>query len=457
MTKLEKRNKYFFGLGTVGRDMFYAFESNALLYYLSNVLSLPVGVFAAASLVLTVLRILDALNDPITGLVIDNIRSPWGKYKPPMLIGAVTSSVFFLILFADFGLTNYWFAVIFGLAYILWDITYGVNDIAYWSMLPSLSMEQKTRENMGAFARICANVGMFAVVVGILPVTGAMTEAMGSGTKAWFFFAVSVALLMLGFQCFTLLGVKEDKGRFKQEEGTSLRQMFSVLFKNDQLMWTTLSMALFMVGYCTTTGFAMYYMQYVFGNKDMYAILAAVVGVSQLAALAVFPAFSKRHSRRALYTFATALLTAGYVVFFFAEASLYLIAAAGVIVFVGQAFIQLLMLMFLADTIEYGQWKLGKRNDSITFSIQPLINKIGGALSTGIISITLVLCGIKTGDTAAEAIDAAGKMTLKVSMLVIPLIMIIVGYFIYRAKYKIDEKMYKEMVADLKMRGDIKE
>ena len=97
MTKLEKRNKYFFGLGTVGRDMFYAFEANALLYYLSNVLSLPVGVFAAASMVLTVLRILDALNDPITGLIIDNIHSPWGKYKPPMLIGAVTSSVFFLI------------------------------------------------------------------------------------------------------------------------------------------------------------------------------------------------------------------------------------------------------------------------------------------------------------------------------------------------------------------------
>ena len=52
--------------------------------------------------------------------------------------------------------------------------------------------------------------------------------------------------------------------------------MFSVLFKNDQLMWTTLSMALFMVGYCTTTGFAMYYMQYIFGDKGMYAILAAV-------------------------------------------------------------------------------------------------------------------------------------------------------------------------------------
>lgn len=294
---------------------------------------------------------------------------------------------------------------------------------------------------------------MFAIMVAWEPVTGAL----GNTPKGWFIVAVAVTVAMLGFQCFTLFGVKEDRTRFKQEEGTSLRQMFSVLFKNDQLMWTTLSMALFMVGYCTTTGFAMYYMQYIFGDKGMYAILAAVVGVSQLAALAVFPAFSKKHSRRQLYTFATALLTAGYVVFFFAEASIYLIAAAGVIVFVGQAFIQLLMLMFLADTIEYGQWKLGKRNDSITFSIQPLINKIGGALSTGIISVTLVVCGIKTGDTAAEAIDAAGQMTLKVSMLVIPLILIIVGYFIYRAKYRIDEKMYAELVSDLKARGDIRQ
>src|SRR5699024_9466768 len=156
----------------------------------------------------------------------------------------------------------------------------GVNDIAYWSMLPSLTMDQKKRENMGAFARICGNVGMFAIMVAWEPVT----SAMGNTPHGWVIVAVAVTVATLGFQCFTLLGVKEDRSRFKTEAGTSLRQLFSVLFKNDQLMWTTLSMALFMVGYCTTTGFAMYYMQYVFGNKDMYAILAAVVGVSQLAA-----------------------------------------------------------------------------------------------------------------------------------------------------------------------------
>ena len=103
MVKTDKRNKYFFGLGTIGRDMFYAFEANALLYYLSNILSLPIGIFAAASLVLTVLRILDAVNDPVTGLIIDNIHSPWGKFKPPMLIGGVVSVVFYLILFGNVG------------------------------------------------------------------------------------------------------------------------------------------------------------------------------------------------------------------------------------------------------------------------------------------------------------------------------------------------------------------
>ncbi len=94
MKNLDRRNKYFFGLGTIGRDMFYAFEANALLYFLSNILSLRMHVFAAVSLVLSVLRIADALNDPITGLVIDNIHTKWGKFKPAILVGGVVSVIF---------------------------------------------------------------------------------------------------------------------------------------------------------------------------------------------------------------------------------------------------------------------------------------------------------------------------------------------------------------------------
>lgn len=451
MEKPNKRNKYFFGLGTVGRDMFYAFESNAILYFLSDVLSLPLWVFAATSMVLSVLRIFDALNDPITGLIIDNIHSPWGKFKPAILVGGVASVIFYLMLFGNIG-TGWGFIILFGVAYLLWDISYGINDIAYWTLLPALTTDQKQREKNGAFARICANVGMFAIMIGWQPIT----QAMGDTPKAWFLVACAMCVFYLGFLCFPLFGVKEDRSIVQSQEKTTLRQMWQAISKNDQLLWTTLAMTLFQVGYCTTTGFAIYYMKYLFGNENMYAVLAAVCGVAQLAALGVFPLFSKRFNRRQLYSGATVLVLAGYLVFFFAEHSLILIAVSAVLLFIGQAFIQLLMLMFLADTIEYGQWKLRKRNESVTFSIQPLVNKIGGALSTGIISIALIVSGIKRGEETATSIGPAGQATVKAAMFAIPLVMIVAGFFIYLKKYKIDETFYASILRDLEDRGELK-
>lgn len=463
MNKLDRKNMVFFGLGTVGRDMFYALEANAMIYFLSNVLNLPIGVYMATSLVFTVLRVFDAINDPFMGLVIDNWKSKWSKFKPPMLIGALIAAVCYLVLFADFGLRSYWFVVIFAVAYILWDIFYGLNDIAYWSMIPSLSVNQKVREKITAFARICANVGMFTVMVGWEPITSSF-EKEGSifydnPASGWFWFAAAVTVLMILFQLFTVFGVKEKREMFTQkEENTSLKDMWRVLTKNDQLLWTTLAMSLFTIGYMTTTTIAIYYMQYVFGDKSMYAVLAAVVGVAQLSALSVFPAVSKHLSREKLYLMSTVIVIVGYLVFLFADTSLPIIIVAALLLFIGEAFIQLLMLLFLEDTVEYGQWKLGKRNDSITLSVQPLINKIGGAISMGLVSMTVIWAGIKTNNAsneAAEFIGDEGKLIIKLVMLIIPVVVIVAGYIIYRVKFKINKEFYDQIVSDLSERGEI--
>jgi len=443
----EQRNHICFGLGTVGRDMFYAFEANTLLYFLSDVLSLPVWVFAAASMILSVMRIFDALNDPITGLVIDNIRSPWGKFKPAILVGGILSAFFSLILFSGIG-EGWTFVIIFAVAYLLWDITYGVNDIGYWTLLPVLSSDQKQREKTGAFARICANIGMYIVMVAWQPVT----SALGNTPKVWLGCAAVIAVVYLLGLLFPLLGIREKRVAAEQQESTTVGQMIRALVKNDQLMWTTLAMALFMVGYCTTVNFAIYYMKYIFGNEGMYVVLVAVVGVAQLGTLSVYPAVARRMNRRQMYTMGTVLVLLGYAVFFFAEVSILLIAGGAVLVFVGQAFIQTLMLMFLADTVEYGHWKLGKRNEAVTFSVQPLINKIGGALATGIVSLTLILSGIKVDGGTVDAIGADGKLIVKIAMFAIPLLMIVAGYIVYLKKYKISEEYYAGILRDLEAR-----
>ena len=162
MKNPDRRNKYFFGLGTIGRDMFYAFEANALLYFLSNILSLPIHVFAAVSLVLSVLRIADALNDPITGLVIDNIHTKWGKFKPAILVGGVVSVIFYLILFGNVG-TGTAYVIFFAAAYVLWDISYGINDIGF-VILPDGSryvvavFVKDSKENMETNAKIISDI-----------------------------------------------------------------------------------------------------------------------------------------------------------------------------------------------------------------------------------------------------------------------------------------------------------
>lgn len=449
-----KRNMFTFGLGTIGRDMLYALVSMYLIYYLTDVMRHPDSVLWWLTGILLVARIFDAVNDPVMGVIVDNTRSRFGKFKPWIAIGALFTGLFTILMYTDFGLRETSYLIYFAVIYFFWDISFTANDIGYWSMLPSLSMDQKEREKIGAFARICADAGLFAVVVGIVPITQALGNILGSMTKAYFVFAVAISVIMWAGQCITLFGVRELKGVFKTEETTTLKEMFKVIFHNDQLLYTTISMALFMIGYTTTTSFGIYFFKYAYGDEEMYSVFALILGITQIIALAIFPLFSRRFDRKKLYTGATMLVVLGYLLFFVSPMNMIFIGAAGILVFLGEAFIQLLMLMFLADTIEYGQWKLGKRNDSITLSLQPFINKIGGAIASGIVGATVIISGISSAESKAD-VTGKGLIILKMSMFVLPLILIVVGYLIYRYKYRIDEEMFREIVSELKERGDI--
>lgn len=452
--RIDRRNHYFFGLGTVGRDMFYTMVSMYLMVYITEALNVSNQTLAIITSVMLVLRVFDAFNDPIMGLVVDNTHSRFGKFKPWILVGAILGGIFMLGMFFDFGLTGWACAAVMGGFYLLWDVFYGLNDIAYWSMMPALTTDQKQREKIGSFARICADVGLFAVVVAIIPAKNALIELTGSNTKGWFVLAAIIVVLMLGFQLFTLFGVKERRDYFKQEEKTTLRQMFGVILKNDQLLWVAISMSLFMIGYCTTTSFGVHYFKYAYGDENMYTAFSAVLGISQLTALSVFTLVRKLLSRRKLYTLAISLVVAGYLIFFFAPANMLYIGVAGVLIFVGEAFIQMITLMALSDTIEYGQLKLGKRNESVTFSVQPFINKIGGAIASGVMGFTLIVTGINEAASPADVLPQ-GIMQLKLAMLILPLVAIVAGYIIYMAKYRIDENRYAQILAELKARGDI--
>ena len=266
------------------------------------------------------------------------------------------------------------------------------------------------------------------------------------------------------FQSITLIGVKEDRSQLEKTERTSLKDLFRALFKNDQLLVTAVSMALFMIGYCTTTGFGTYYFKYAYKDEGMYMVFAAVLAVAQLTALSIFPLFRKKFTRKQLYTGSMIAVAISYVIFFLSFEWMPLIVIAGLGLFFAQAFIQLLMLLFLADAVEYGEWKLGKRNEAASFAVQPFINQFGGAVSKGIVSFTLIISGINaianslTGDPIIDeeliaATPDSSLWIMKLSMMILPLICILIGFVLYNKKSKIDEKMYAQICKDLEERN----
>lgn len=443
-----KRN-YLFGIGTIGRDMVYALTSMFLMYYITDVLELSVWAIGWVTFIMLILRVFDAVNDPFMGMLIDNTKSRFGRFKPWIAVGMVTSAIVTILLFHDYNVSEGKYLIIFAVLYLLWDVTYTAHDIGYWSMLPVLSENQKDREKIGSIARICADIGMFSVAAGIEPVSAALAENFGGEKQAYFIIAVAVSILMVICLAFMLLVVKEDRTLDANIDKTSAREIIKIIAHNDQLLWIIISMALFTIAYNTTISFGLYYFEYIFGDKSVYSIFTIILGISQLTAIALFPMISARMIRKKLYGIGIILVCFGYIVFFFAK-TLLTVSIGGIFIFIGEGFIQILMLMFIADCVEYGEWKFGKRNDSITLSVQPFITKIGSAVAAGVVGLTVIVAGVKEANNAAE-MTAEGTFIFKTAMLILPVILIIIGYFIYQKKFIVDEKKYAEIVADLEV------
>ena len=475
MTKQMKLNKICFGLGTIGRDALYSLISMYLLVYLNDVVIFTEQNSLLIGGVLTAFGIFDAVIDPFVGAIVDKTRTQWGKFKPWILVGMIGTGLLTIFMFNNVEMPELVHIALLCVSYLLFSIFFSLNDIAYWSLMPALSKDQKERESIGSFARICASVGMFAMVL-IYPMIPDLFAPLGLDRRTpYFLTAIIVAVIMWIFQSVTLFGVKEDRSYLETEDKTTLKDLFGALVHNDQLMVTALSMVLFMVGYCTTTGLGYQYFEYVFKDTGVYIVFAAVLAVAQLTALSLFPVFSKKFTRKQLYTAAMIAITISYLLFFLSFEILPIIVVAGLGLFSGQAFIQLLMLLFLADAVEYGEWKTGKRNEAASFAVQPFINQFGGAASKGIVSLALFFSGVTlmlnefdaylvaNGITdsliseeikknfIAELPDYAGWV-IKLFMMILPLVCILASFVIYSKKFKIDEKFYAQILKDLEDR-----
>lgn len=106
------------------------------------------------------------------------------------------------------------------------------------------------------------------------------------------------------------------------------------------------------------------------------------------------------------------------------------------------------LIMVITDSVEYGQLKLGHRDESLALSVRPLVDKFGGAISNGVVGQIAIIAGMTTGATASS-ITATGQNNFKLMMFGIPAVMLLISFFIFRAKVILSEQKHAEIVDQL--------
>lgn len=456
------RSRLAYSLGAFGHDAFFALLSTYFMMYVTGHLfdsgdkHFDNKMVGYVTLIILILRIGELIIDPMIGNAIDRTNTKWGKFKPWVVGGGVISAVLLAALFTPLGGLNLsnpiLYLVLFAIIYIVMDVFYSFNDVGFWSMVPAMSFDSHERDKIATFARVGSTIGGQIIGFVIMPMVLFFSVKQNGGTgddRGWFIFAVIVAAI----SAITAIGVgmftHEQKSLLREnKEQTKFKDILKILVKNDQLLAIAMSYLFFTTGQTLLNSFELYYFTYILGNSKAFSILGGLNTVVGVISVFAFPLFSGKIGRHKLFYGAASIEVIGALIFAFAGKSLALVLLGAELFFIPQPIIFLVVLMTITDSVEYGQLKLGHRDESLTLSVRPLLDKFGGAVANGVVGAATVAAGMTGGATAAT-ITAHGVSIFKIYMFLIPIALILVGIIIFALKVKLDESSHAKIVAEL--------
>ncbi len=455
---LNKKEKTAYGLGAVGKDMMYMLSTSYVLYYYQDIL----GVSAwAMGIILLAARIFDAFNDPIMGIIAAKTKTRWGKFRPWIFIGTLSNSlVTFLLFSAPPTLTGGGLVAYAAVFYILWGVTFTMADIPFWSIVPAFTKPGSEREHLTQLGRTCATVGGAVVTVA----TMICVMALGNGDERvgfrWFALIISVFTgIVISYFSVT---IKENST--VDVKTNTVGDMVKALVTNDQAMAMALTIILVNTAFYTTANLAIYYYKYAVGGAGWYhnyTMFAVVGGASQAVSMIfLFPLLRK--FMKATTVFKTALFgtVAGYLIFtliVFASMPYYMLYIPAVIIFSANGLIMVLLTIFLADTVDYGELKNGTREESVIFSIQTLVVKFASGIGVLVASACIALFDISkdTSEGVSQVITGTSLHGLQVTITILPMLIFLISCFVFIRKYKLDEEQMAKITNDLYLRKEI--
>lgn len=452
--KLSAGEKISYGLGAVGKDMVYMLSAGYILYYYQDVL----GVSAIAmGMILMAARVFDAFNDPVMGVIVAKTKTKWGKFRPWLLIGTILNAIVLYLMFAappsldGKGLVAY-----AAVAYVLWGVTYTMMDIPFWSMIPAFTEGGKERENLSTLARSCAGVGSAIITI----ITMKCVYVLGQGNERMGFkwFALIVSLLFVLFTLVTCMVIKEKST--VDVDSPSVGEMFRALLRNDQAMTVVITIVLINCSLYITSNLLIYFFKYDFGTEtwyNSYTLFNTFGGAIQILSMMIFfPVLRKFISAIQVFYASIILSVSGYTVLlvlsFVNMSNLLLLLIPGFLIFTAFGMLTVLTTVFLANTVDYGEMKNGRRDESVIFSMQTFVVKLASGVAAFIASICLTVCNLSSDTAGTQVAETAGSSVagLRLTMTVLPIAGLLAAIFLFHKKYILTEENIEKITAQIK-------
>lgn len=421
---LSKKEKWSFTFAAFGRSGIYTIMSMFLLIFYTDAVGIdPIH----AGIIILCGRIFDGFNDPIMGMLVDRTRTKWGKMRPYLLFAPIPIGISTILLFCSPNFDSYSMKVAYaGITYILWGITFTIQDIPFWGLTSVITPNEEERTQLLTSGRLGSTIGSIVptMIIPVLVAQDALGLRDGYFVSAVIFAVVGAALSIIPF--FT------SKERVVEtKEPIPFKTSLKLIGQNKLLIIivisTLIGSTMVMVNVCAT------YIHYYLIGIENYGIipngfkmtsLSVAIGLGMIPAMALMPKLRKRFSLKTIYIGSSIFGVISHVIFWFVGyENVYIVLLCLVFVGIPLGIYNVITYALIADSVDFMEWKSGLRTDGVCFAFQTLLSKISAGFATFAVSIVLKMSEFKAPiDGIIQVQDTKTKAALFLMITILPAI-----------------------------------
>ncbi len=435
--KLTVAQRVGYGVGDLGINLYFISAMTYLLYFYTDVFGLSA---AAAGGVFLVARIVDAVTDPIMGVIAERTKSKWGRMRGYIRYGALPLGLISILTFTTPELSDsgkLWWAYS---TYILFGIAYTVVSIPYSALTASITADHRERTALTTVRMAFAFAGGYVISVGMLPIVGWFETPEEGFRSALIIFAIVATVLLW-------LTVENTAERVTPpaSQKLALSDSFKAVFANPPLLVVIILFTCGMLSFTVRQTVTLYYFKYNLGREDLIAPFFGVTLAIMFVGLLAVPKLAARFGKAGGIIVGAIVTIVGSIGLYFTpyDAVEWIFGWACVVALGGTP-IAVLGWAMIPDTVEYAQWRMGMRADGAIFAFasffQKLAKALGGAGVAGVLASVGYVANAEQSEASLRAIHA--MMTL------LPAAIMVVMIIAARA-YRLDEKAHQKIVREL--------